>query len=261
MEIISRKAIKSGNASAVVLPKSWLNKNVKVELVDKNKETILHDVLDIVKSHIDLSEIIGIYLVGSHARGDNEYASDVDILIISEKTDRELIKKEDYEILIVSLNLLNYKLNENLLPIGTMLKEAQPLLNNNFLKGITINVTKNNIKLYMETTEDRLKIIKSSIDRIENKKPNGKLSDAIAYSLILRLRTLYMIDCLRNKKAYNKNEFIELTKRVSGSLTAYERYVYSKSNEDSRRVLLLSEGKKLYIYLKEYLQKIRKSIV
>src|SRR3989344_5847944 len=123
MEIISRKAIKSGNASAVVLPKSWLNKNVKVELVDKNKETILYDVLDIVKSHIDLSEIIGIYLVGSYARGDNGYASDVDILIISEKTDKELIKKGDYEILIVSLNLLNYKLNKNLLPIGTMLKE------------------------------------------------------------------------------------------------------------------------------------------
>ena len=261
MEIISRKTIKSGNASAVVLPKSWLNKKVKVELVDKNKETILRDVLDIVKSIIDSSEIIGIYLVGSYARGDNEYTSDIDILIISEKTDRELIKKEGYEILIVSLNLLNYKLNENLLPIGTMLKEAQPLLNNHLLKEINVNVTKKNIKWYIETTKDRLEIIKSSIDRIENKKPNGKLSDAIAYSLILRLRTLYMIDCLRNNNVYRKNEFIELTKKISGSSIAYERYVYSKSNEYNKRELLLSEGKKLYIYLKEYLQKIRKSVV
>jgi predicted nucleotidyltransferase len=261
MEIISRKAIKSGNASAVVLPKSWLNKNVKVELVDKNKETILYEVLEIVKSHIDLSEIIGIYLVGSYARGDNEYSSDVDILVISEKTDRELIKKEDYEILIVSLNLLNYKLNENLLPIGTMLEEAVPLLNNNFLKGIKMNVTKKNIKWYMETTKESLEKIKSSIDRIETKKPDGKLSDAIAYSLILRLRTLYMIDCLKNKKAYHKNEFIELTKRISGSTKAYERYVYSKSSEDNKRELLLSEGKKLYIYLREYLESLRNSIV
>lgn len=260
MEIISRKAIKSGNASAVVLPKSWLNKKVKVELVDKSKETILHEVLDIAKSSIDLSEIIGIYLVGSYARGDNEYTSDIDILIISEKTDRELIKEEGYEILIVSLNLLNYKLNENLLPIGTMLKEAQPLLNHNFLKEINIKVTKKNIKWYIETTKDRLEVIKSSIDRIEKKKPNGKLSDAIAYSLILRLRTLYMIDCLKNKKAYNKTDFIELIKKISGSSTAYERYIYSKNNEDNKRELLLYEGKKLYIYLKEYLQKITKSI-
>jgi len=260
MEIILRKSIKSGNASAVVLPKSWLNKEVKVELVDKNKETILHDVLDIAKLSIDLSEIIGIYLVGSYARGDNEYTSDIDILIISEKTSRELIKKEGYEILIVSLNLLNYKLNENLLPIGTMLNEAQPLLNRHFLKEINIKVTKKNIKWYIETTKDSLEVIKSSIDRIENKKPDGKLSDAIAYSLILRLRTLYMIDCLKNKKVYNKTEFIELTKKISGSSTAYERYVYSKNNEDHKRKLLLSEGKKLYIYLKEYLQKITKSM-
>ena len=69
-----------------------------------------------------------------------------------------------------------------------------------------------------------------------------------------------MIDCLRNKKAYDKNEFIKLIKLISGSLTAYERYVYSKNNEDNKRELLLSEGKKLYIYLKEYLQKITKSM-
>src|SRR3989344_2689281 len=251
MEIISRKAIKSGNASAVVLPKSWLNKEVKVELVDKTEETILHDVLYIVKSSINLSEIIGVYLVGSYARGDNTYTSDIDILIISEKTNRELIKKDGYEILIVSLNLLNYKLNENLLPIGTMLKEAEPLLNNNFLKKIDIKVSEKNIKWYIKTTKDSLEVIKSSISRIEKKKPDGKLSDAIAYSLILRLRTLYMIDCLKNNRIYNKNKFIELTKKISGSLTSYERYVYSKNNEDSKRELLLSEGKKLYVYLFE----------
>ena len=260
MEIISRRTIKSGNASAVVLPKSWLNKKVKIELIDKTKEAILHDVLYIVKSSIDPSEIIGIYLVGSYARGDSTYTSDTDILIISEKTDRELIKKEGYEILIVSLNLLNYKLNENLLPIGTMLKEAQPLLNNNFLKKINIKVSKKNVSWYLKTTKNSLEVIKSSIDRIEKKKPNGKLSDAIAYSLILSLRTLYMIDCLKNKKPYKKNEFIELTRKISGSLTAYERYVYSKNNEDSKRELLLSEGKKLYIYLKDYLQKIMNSL-
>ena len=86
MEIILRKTIKSGNASAVVLPKSWLDKKVRVEIIDKSLETILHDVLDIIKFHIDLPEIIGIYLVGSYARGDQTDLSDIDILIISENT-------------------------------------------------------------------------------------------------------------------------------------------------------------------------------
>ncbi len=260
MEIILRKTIKSGNASAVVLPKSWLDKKVRVEIIDKSLETILHDVLDIIKFHIDLPEIIGIYLVGSYARGDQTDLSDIDILIISEKTNKELIKKENYNILVISLDLLKYKLKENLLPIGPMLKEAKPLLNNNFLKQIEVNVTKKNIKWYLETTKDRLKIINNSIDRIEKAKPNGKLSDAIAYSLILRLRTLYMINCLRNNKLYNKNEFVSLIKKISGSSKAYERYIYAKDNQDNKRELPLNEGKSLYIYLKKYLRDISSSV-
>ncbi len=57
MEIISRKAIKSGNASAVVLPKSWLNRKVKVELVDKNKETILEFLKMMVIADIPLEKV------------------------------------------------------------------------------------------------------------------------------------------------------------------------------------------------------------
>ena len=255
MEIILKRTIKSGNSSAVVLPKSWLDKKVKVELVDKSLETILYEVLDIVKPNIDLSEIIGVYLVGSYAREEYDDESDIDILIITEKTDK-IIKKGYYEIMMVSLNLLNYKLKENLLPIGTMLIEAKPLLNNNFLKEIKIKVTKKNIRWYLETTEDRLKIINKSIDRIEKNKPNGKLSDAISYSLILRLRTLYMIECLTNNRIYDKTKFIKLTKEISGSLTAYNRYIYAKNNKENKRELPLNEGKRLYEYVKGYLQKI-----
>lgn len=260
MEIILRKTIKSGNASAVVLPKAWLDKKVRIELIDKTAETILYDVLEIIKSYIDLSEVIGIYLVGSHAREEQTNQSDIDILIISEKTDKEIIKKGVYEIMIVSLDLLNYKLKENLLPVGTMLKEARPLLNNNFLKGIKIEITKKNINWYLKTTSDRLKIIKSSIDTIEKNKPDGKLSDAVAYSLILRLRTFYMISCLMNNKKYNKEWFVKLTKEISGSLIAYNRYIYAKNNDDSKRELPLNEGKLLYRYLKEYLKKIKGSV-
>ena len=61
-----------------------------------------------------------------------------------------------------------------------------------------------------------------------------------------------------NDKQYNKDEFINLTKKISGSLTAYNRYVYAKNNKDSKRELPLNEGKKLYEYVKEYLQKINK---
>ncbi|MBI2628486.1 nucleotidyltransferase domain-containing protein [Candidatus Pacearchaeota archaeon] len=256
MEMILRKTIKSGNASAVVLPKAWLNKNVKIELVDKTPEIMLYDVLSIIKSYLNLSEIIGIYLVGSYARKDQTSKSDIDILIVSEKTNGEVIKRENYEIMIISLDLLNYKLKENLLPIGVMLKEAKPLLNKHFLSEINVKITKENVKWYLETTKDRLNIIKDSIDRIEKNKPDGKLSDAVAYSLVLRLRTLYIINCLRTNKPYKKDTFVKLIKSISGSSVAYDRYIYAKENQENKRELPLIEGKRLYKYLKNYLHEI-----
>jgi len=259
MELL-KKTIKSGNASAVVLPKAWLDKRVRVELIDKTPETILYDVLEIIKPTVSLPDIIGIYLVGSYARVDQTDESDIDILIISQKTSKELIKKGNYEILIVSLDLLYYKLKKDLLPIGAMLKEARPLLNANFLIYLDIKVTKKNVRWYLETTHDRLKTIKESIDTIQSNKPNGKLSDAIAYSLILRLRTVYMIDCLKRGVDYKKGDFLKLVKTISGSLIAYERYVYAKGNDEYGRELPVSEGRKVYEYLKDYLKKIENSV-
>ena len=58
-----KKTVKAGNSSAVVLPKSWLNQQVRIELVKKSEKDILKDSLDILEDHIRLEEIIGIYLV------------------------------------------------------------------------------------------------------------------------------------------------------------------------------------------------------
>ena len=75
-----------------------------------------------------------------------------------------MFKENNYEILIVSLSLLDYKLKENLLPIGTMLKEAVSLLNNKFLKSIDIHITRKNIKWFLDTTKKSLKLVRDSIN-------------------------------------------------------------------------------------------------
>jgi len=40
----------------------------------------------------------------------------------------------------------------------------------------------------------------------------------------------------------------------------YDRYVYAKNNGENKRELSLDEGKKLYKYLKKYLQEIKNSV-
>lgn len=113
METQIKRAIKAGNSSAVILPRSWLNKEVRVEIIKKTPEIILTDVINISKKYIHFSDIIGIYLTGSYAREEEDKNSDIDILIITRDIDKEMINEGMYNILMISSELLKQKLNFN----------------------------------------------------------------------------------------------------------------------------------------------------
>jgi len=259
MEVQIKKAIKAGNSSAVILPRAWLNKEVRIELVKKTPEIILHDVLEIIKKCIKLEEVIGVYLTGSYARGEEDEDSDIDVLVITDKINKELIQEGIYNILMVSYQLVNQKLDGNLFPVGQMIKEAKPLINGDYIKDLEIEVTKKNVKWYIDTTKEKLEIIKEYIDNAKNSKDKKKkyLWDKIAYTLILRIRTLEIIKKLIQNKDYSKREFIKLIKRISNSNNAYERYTASKNKLKEESKLTIDEAEKLYEYLKDELREIR----
>ena len=259
MEIQIKKTVKAGNSSAVILPRAWLNQEVRVELVKKTPEMILYDVLEIIKAHVDLKDIIGIYLVGSYARGEEDKDSDIDLLVITSNIDREIISENNYNILLVSSKLLNQKLRKDLLPVGQMIREAKPILNSVYLDSIEPKITRENIKWYLDTTESKLKIIKQVIDKTSNKK-SSCLSDRIAYTLILRIRTLHIIKKMIEKKSYSKNEFIKLINHISGGENAYKRYLAVKNNLSEKKGVSLGETEKLYCYLKNQLKEVKQSL-
>ena len=244
-----KKAIKAGNSSAVILPRAWLNKEVRIELVEKTPEIVVQDVIEILKKHLPLISVIGIYLVGSYARGEEDEDSDIDILVITDNYDKEMISEGIYNILIVSYQLINQKLNQNLFPVGQMLKEAKPLLNSDYIKDLEIKVTKKNIKWYLDTTKEKIDIIKKYIDYAKSK--NKNLGDRIAYTLVLRIRTLEIIKKLIQNKDYSKKEFIKLIKKISNSTNAYERYLAVKNNLKEENKLKINEAERLQEYLKK----------
>jgi len=258
MEIQIKKAIKAGNSSAVILPRTWLNKEVRIELVEKTPEIIVQDVIEILKKHIPLIPIIGIYLVGSYARGEEDETSDIDILVITDNYDKEMISEGIYNILVVSYQLLFQKLNKNLFPVGQMLKEAKPLLNSDYIKNIEIKVTKQNVKWYIDTTKEKLEIIKEYIDYARSK--NKNLGDRIAYTLILRIRTLEIIKRLIQNKNYSKKEFVRLIKKISGSANAYDGYLAFKNKLKEGNRLKINESEKLHEYLKKDLERVKKMV-
>ena len=253
MNIEIKKAIRAGNSSAVILPRAWLDKEVRVELVKKTPEIILRDVLNIAGEHIELSEIIGVYLVGSYARGEENDDSDIDILIISQNSNKELISEGIYNILIVSQELLKWKLENDLFPVGSMINEAVPLINSAYLDLIKINVTKKNVKWYLDTTEKKIKLIREVLDLSMKK----RISDRIIYSLILRIRTLYIINKLITNQKCSKREFVELIDKVSGSGDAYESYLAIKNDLEDDYKTTKDGAEKLYVYLKKQLEDVK----
>jgi hypothetical protein len=94
-------------------------------------------------------------------------------------------------------------------------------------------------------------------DRIRN---NNKkyINDKIVYTLILRIRTLYIIDKLIKKKNYLKKDFIRLINKVSNGTIAYERYLAVKNNSGIKEIMSIKEIERLYKYLSNQLLEIKR---
>jgi len=259
MEIQIKKTVKAGNSSAVILPRAWLNKEVRIELIRKTSETILSETIDILKKPMDIKDVIGIYLVGSYARKEEDENSDIDILVITSDIDKEIIHEGIYNILIISKELLKQKLEQDLFPIGQMIKEAEPLLNSDYIKSINVNVTKRNVKWYLDTTEDKLKIIRKILDKFLDNNENP-VDNKVVYTLVLRIRTFYIIDKLIKGKNYSKKDFIKLIEKISNGKNAYNGYLAIKNDLNKKNLASLEEVERLYNYLKDELIRIKKII-
>ena len=95
---VIKQAFKLGNSAGVLLPVEWQNRKVMVKLIERS---ITQELMEILEEKNLLKDIMGIYLAGSYARGEETEDSDIDVLIITDNVDKQL-KIGKYEILFVS---------------------------------------------------------------------------------------------------------------------------------------------------------------
>lgn len=240
-----RPVVKIGNSSGVILPKSWINQEARVEIIIKNPSDILASLLDILKNEIPLNKVLGIYLTGSYARKEEKIDSDIDVLIITDNINKSF-KKGKYELLLISKENLINSLKNNALPLLPMLKESMPLLNEVLINEFkSMHLTKKSIEWHIKTTKDAIKENQSLIEMIKILKED-KVDDSIAYSLILRLRGIYVLDCLKKNKSWSNEYLLKLIKKIAGSTLSYERYNYVKNEKgENKSKLSLKEAEKL----------------
>ena len=254
MELI-KNTIRVGNSAGVLLPKEYLNSQVKIILEPLNIEK---DVIELLLEEGILQETKGIYLTGSYAREENTINSDVDILVITSKTNKRIVK-EKYELLLISEEKLEQQLQKNIFPLFFMIKESKPIFNSELIeKYKQTPITKKNTKWHTETTKSAMGIIKSSIALSEEM--GTKESSASAYSLILRLRGLYLLDSLKKGKIGTTKELKKLIIRLTGSLKIYEGYLNIKANNKETYNLDIGDAKKVLKYILEKIKNQEDSI-
>lgn len=243
-----KQTFRLGNSSGVILPREWENKKVRIQLIDKS---INKDIFEILEKNDLLGEVIGIYLVGSYARNEETPQSDIDVLVITNNTNKS-IKQGLYELTLISKERFEKNIHKSLY-IVSLINDSKTILNNSFMEEYKKISPKFSVKRHLGEIKD---IIKTNEDIINfDEKFNQKVLDGIAYSIVLRLRELYLLNNLiKNKKPSNK-EFLKLINSLD-AMDYYEAYLRVKNDKPEKNDLSTEKAKKLLDSAKKLIKKI-----
>ena len=211
-----------GTSAGVLLPRKLLGATIKITVLEEAPNPLI-DSLGILERCNVTDDVLGVYLVGSYSRGDNGLGSDVDVLVITQGTTK-IINEGKYNLTLISKEDLEKSLKENFIYYYPMIVEAKTLLNKGLIEDYKkILIEKKDFNSFLTDTQEMIKKIKEMIDsdvRLKNK----NTGDSVSYSLVLRLRTLYIFDKLKKGKLWLNKEFMGLINKK-----IYERYVYVKN--------------------------------
>ena len=248
MESIIRNVGKWGNSAGVLLPKEWAGNQVNIILIERTEE-IKKEVFDILADKLE--EIMGIYLVGSYARAEMREDSDIDIVAISSNLREEIVSGK-YHISVIPIDIARRNIKKNPLMLLPRLIEAKVLLNRHLLSELKkIKFEKGFIKRYIDETKDIMKI---NSGLLELNKIEKYTDNEILYSLVLRIRGIFILNCLLNKKSYSNKLFFKNLEKGVGKNESKEIYrIYKSYRADKKidRKIKLETGRKLLEILRK----------
>ena len=189
-EQIIREVTPIGNGAHVFAPKEWMGE--KVVVIRNPEPSLKKRILKIIEPHLE--NILGVYLYGSYTRSEQRQDSDIDLLIISNKKIK--IKEKGFEIITLEKGKIRESIKIAPVLIYSAIIEAKPIINSGLLDELkrNYNPTAGNFKEYIKETKNIIKI-------------NEEIPSP--YSIILRLRGIYIIDRLISGKTYSHAGFRE----------------------------------------------------
>ncbi len=247
-EQIIRKVSLVGNGAHIFVPREWQGE--EVILIRKPKKSLQERIIELVSPYLESIE--GVFLFGSYARGEEREGSDIDLFVISNK--KINIKAPNIEAVCIEKEKFDKAIKVEPLIIHSMLKEAKPIINSALLDELREKY-KPKIRDFKEFFESSKRMIQISKDAIDIDLDEGEVTfnSAVAYSLILRLRGVFILKCLLSDKKYYSSEFKRWIIRNVDCIDfdkIYEVYLNVKAKKNSRISIYLSDLSKLSKFLK-----------
>ena len=249
-----KKAVEIGNGAAVYIPKEYEGKEVIIFIPEGVKEIKKRVLISLINF---MPNIIGVYLYGSYARNEQSTESDVDILVITKDKDENINNTlKDIDARVVPIEDVKRTIKEYPLLIIPILKEAETLLNQNLLDELKKHkVDFKKLKWNFDDINRILKIIEGFID-LDDK----DISSSHIYSLIMRVRVCYLIECLLKDKKFSNKAVKDLLLDYGLKKDLIEEYfdIYRKirDNEDSKIKINKEEILNLIKIIKDYSKKL-----
>ena len=247
-------AVGIGNGAAVYVPKEYSGREVIV-LLPEGVEGIRKRVFEGISGFLD--NIVGVYIFGSYARQEEERNSDVDILIITKEKDVRIKNAiGDGDIRVMTLDSVKRAIREQPLLIVPILREAKTIINPVLLEELkAIEIDFKKFKWNFDDIRRIIKIIEGFI-----KLDDEDISISHVYSLILRIRVCYLIECLLKNKKFSNEGTKELLlthgfgrKEIDNYFDVYRRV---RDDEEPKDKIKKEDILKIINFLKIYSEKV-----
>ncbi len=228
-EKIIREVSAVGNGAHVFAPKEWIGE--KIILIRKPKKPIKDNIIDSLKMNLDSIE--GVYLTGSYARGEEEKDSDIDVFVIANKK-VSIENDENIQLISIKKERISEAIKLNPVLIYSLIHEAKTIINEDLLKELK-DKYKPKITDFSEYIKETKRISSLNRDMLDEEIDPYDLKGH-AYSIILRLRGVYLIKSLLKNRKYSNSEFKKLILKNSriDYESIYLAYRSVKNNTDEK---------------------------
>lgn len=243
-EQIVKTVVKSGNGGAVWVPKDWLGEEVVVILPEKPKLEVKEKVIHLLEPY--LKDIISVAIYGSYARNEQTRDSDIDVLVITRDKKLKLeFKEEKIEITSFAIDRLKLAIEKYPAIYYQIVQEAEPVINAHVMEELRdIKISKENFKNYLKETKEHLKSNREllELDKIDN---IFLKSYSVLYSSMLRLRGLFIMECILKKDKFSNKNFKNwlVSKGLSNNEyeDCYRVYRTVRDNKDTKNLRIKLE--------------------